>query len=201
MLCIHNNSLMLNHIFAFTLPEIQDVSKKGTFPDFDVPFPVTGTGMTNSNPIFGNGNGNENSIPIFGNGNESEKFHSRLSGRELEDGIPGNSREILGIPGIGNSRDIAIAKSTAGPKIGGEVKTQEVVQDGGDNCCNFVSHLLCLSCDHPRQGEPRFYLDPFVCHRNELLKALSVLVKRSAGLGHVRDEGLVESSIQISVHI
>ena len=66
MLCIHNNSLMLNHIFAFTLPEIQDVSKKGTFPDFDVPFPVTGTGMTNSNPIFGNGNGNENSI----------KFHS-----------------------------------------------------------------------------------------------------------------------------
>ena len=48
MLCIHNNSLMLNHIFAFTLPEIQDVYKKGTFPDFDVPFPVTGTGMTNS---------------------------------------------------------------------------------------------------------------------------------------------------------
>ena len=46
MLCIHNNSLMLNHIFAFTLPEIQDVPKKGTFPDFDVPFPVTGTGMT-----------------------------------------------------------------------------------------------------------------------------------------------------------
>jgi len=45
MLCIHNNSLMLNHIFAFTLPEIQDVPKKGTFPDFDVPFPVTGTGM------------------------------------------------------------------------------------------------------------------------------------------------------------
>ena len=40
-----NNSLMLNHIFAFTLPEIQDVPKKGTFPDFDVPFPVTGTGM------------------------------------------------------------------------------------------------------------------------------------------------------------
>ena len=66
MLCIHNNSLMLNHIFAFTLPEIQDVPKKGTFPDFDVPFPVTGTGMTNSNPIFGNGNRNENSI----------KFHS-----------------------------------------------------------------------------------------------------------------------------
>ena len=96
MLCIHNNFLMLNHIFAFTLPihekkdfcggdgffknaykipkfggktnyiqknwrryylqklhffscmtlpEIQDVPKKGTFPDFDVPFPVTGTGM------------------------------------------------------------------------------------------------------------------------------------------------------------
>ena len=78
--------------------------------------------MANSIPIFGNGNGNENSIPIFGtgmrvknsipifgNGNESEKFHSRLSGRELEDGIPGNSREFLGIPGIGNSRDIAIA--------------------------------------------------------------------------------------------
>ena len=67
----------------------------------------TGTGMANSIPIFwereskwkipfpifGNGNGYENSIPIFGNGNESEKFHSRLSGRELEDGIPRNSRE------------------------------------------------------------------------------------------------------------
>ena len=78
MLCIHNNSLMLNHIFAFTLPEIQDVSKKGTFPDFDVPFPVTGTGMTNSNPIFGNGNGNENSI----------KFHSLFREREWEWKIP-----------------------------------------------------------------------------------------------------------------
>ena len=74
MLCIHNNSLLLNHIFAFTLPEIQDVPKKGTFPDFDVPFPVTGTGMTNSNPIFGNGNGNENSI----------KFHSLFREREWE---------------------------------------------------------------------------------------------------------------------
>ena len=53
MLCIHNNSLMLNHIFLyFTLPEIQDVSKKGTFPDFYVPFPVTGTVMTNSIPNF-----------------------------------------------------------------------------------------------------------------------------------------------------
>jgi hypothetical protein len=69
---------MLNHIFAFTLPEIQDVSKKGTFPDFDVPFPVTGTGMTNSNPIFGNGNGNENSI----------KFHSLFREREWEWKIP-----------------------------------------------------------------------------------------------------------------
>ena len=145
-----------------------------------IPFPFSGTGMRV-----------KNSIPDFWDGNWRMVFP----------GIPGNSREILGIPGIGNSRDIAIAKSTAGPKIGGEAKTQEVVQDGGDNCCNFVSHLLCLSCDHPRQGEPRFYLDPFVCHRNELLKALSILVKRSAGLGHVRDEGLVESSIQISVHI
>ena len=36
--------------------------------------------MTHSNPIFGNGNG-------------SGKFHSRLSGRELEAGIPGNSRD------------------------------------------------------------------------------------------------------------
>ena len=103
MLCIHNNSLMLNHIFAFTLPEIQDVSKKGTFPDFDVPFPVTGTGMTNSNPIFGNGNGNENSI----------KFHSLFREREWEwkipfptfgTGIGGRySCEFPGNPG--NSRD------------------------------------------------------------------------------------------------
>ena len=63
-----------------------------------IPFPFSGTGMRV-----------KNSIPIFGNGNESEKFHSRLSGRELEDGFPGNSREFQGIPGIGNSRDIAIA--------------------------------------------------------------------------------------------
>ena len=35
----------------------------------------------------------ENSIPIFGNGNASGKFHSRLSGRELEADIPRNSRD------------------------------------------------------------------------------------------------------------
>ena len=46
--------------------------------NFDVPFPVTGTGMTNSNPIFGNGNGNENSI----------KFHSLFREREWEWKIP-----------------------------------------------------------------------------------------------------------------
>ena len=56
-------------------------------------FSGTGIQVENSNPIFGNGNGNENSIPIFGNTNESEKFNSRLLGRELVDGIPGNSRE------------------------------------------------------------------------------------------------------------
>ena len=33
----------------------------------------------------------KNSIPIFGNGIGSGKFHSRLSGRELEADIPGNS--------------------------------------------------------------------------------------------------------------
>ena len=49
-----------------------------SIPDFDVPFPVTGTGMTNSNPIFGNGNGNENSI----------KFHSLFREREWEWKIP-----------------------------------------------------------------------------------------------------------------
>ena len=35
----------------------------------------------------------KNSIPIFGNGIGSGKFHSRLSGRELEADIPGNSRD------------------------------------------------------------------------------------------------------------
>ena len=50
MLCIHNNSLMLNHIFAFTLPEIQDVPKKGTFPDFDVPFPLSPHGSPFGGP-------------------------------------------------------------------------------------------------------------------------------------------------------
>ena len=35
----------------------------------------------------------ENSIPIFRNWNASVKFHSWLLGRELEAGIPGNSRE------------------------------------------------------------------------------------------------------------
>ena len=49
-----------------------------SIPDFDVPFPVKGTGMTNSNPIFGNGNGNENSI----------KFHSLFREREWEWKIP-----------------------------------------------------------------------------------------------------------------
>ena len=39
------------------------------------------------------GNSQENFIPIFGNGNAYEKFHSRLSGRELEAGILGNSRD------------------------------------------------------------------------------------------------------------
>ena len=118
----------------------------GTGTVIKIPFPFSGTGMRV-----------KNSIPDFRDGNWRTVFP----------GIPGKSWEFpgSGIPGI--------AKSTAGPKIGGEAKTQEVVQDGGDNCCNFVSHLLCLSCDHPRQGEPRFYLDPFVCHRNELLKALS----------------------------
>ena len=37
--------------------------------------------------------GMANSIPIFGNRNASGKFHSRLSVRELEAGIPGNSRD------------------------------------------------------------------------------------------------------------
>ena len=74
-----------------------------SIPDIDVPFLVTGTGMTNSNPIFGNGNGNENSI----------KFHSHFREREWEwkipfptfgTGIGGRySREFPGIPG--NSRD------------------------------------------------------------------------------------------------
>ena len=50
-------------------------------------------------PIFRNRNGYENSIPIFGNGNASGKFHSRLSGRELEAGIPGNDREMAGNDG------------------------------------------------------------------------------------------------------
>ena len=59
----------------------------GNFREFPgnprkISFPFTGTGMQM-----------ENSIPIFGNGNASGKFHSRLSGRELEAGIPGNSRE------------------------------------------------------------------------------------------------------------
>ena len=67
----------------------------------------TGTGMANSIPkfrereckwkiplpILGTGMRVANSIPIFGNGNASGKFHSRLSGRELEAGIPGNSRD------------------------------------------------------------------------------------------------------------
>ena len=35
----------------------------------------------------------KNFIPFFGNGTGSGKFHSRLSGRELEAVIPGNSRD------------------------------------------------------------------------------------------------------------
>ena len=72
-----------------------------------ITFPFSGTGMANSIsnfrerecewkiqfPISGTGMRVANSIPIFGNGNASGKFHSRLSGRELEAGIPGNSRD------------------------------------------------------------------------------------------------------------
>ena len=50
-----------------------------------IPIQFSGTGTGMKIPY--------NSIPIFGNGNGSEKFHSRLSGQELEAGIPGNSRD------------------------------------------------------------------------------------------------------------
>ena len=35
----------------------------------------------------------ENFIPIYGNGNANGKFHSHFRERELEAGIPGNSRD------------------------------------------------------------------------------------------------------------
>ena len=53
---------------------------------------IPGKSQENLIPIYGTGMQMENPIPIFGNGNASGKFHSRLSGRELEAGIPGNSR-------------------------------------------------------------------------------------------------------------
>ena len=49
--------------------------------------------MANSIPIFRERE-SKWKLPIqFSGTGESEKFHSRLSGRELEDGIPENSRE------------------------------------------------------------------------------------------------------------
>ena len=51
---------------------------------------------------FGNGNASGNSIPNFRKREGKLKFHSRLSGREFEAGIPGNDREMTG-----NDREMA----------------------------------------------------------------------------------------------
>ena len=69
---------------------------ENSIPDFrefpGIPGKFPGILRKISSPFSGTGMQMENSIPIFENGNASGKFHFRLSGRELEGGIPGNSR-------------------------------------------------------------------------------------------------------------
>ena len=58
-------------------------------PDFDKPFPVTGTGMENCIPEFWEWKREwKIAFPTFGNGNEK-----LIPKREWEAGIPGNGRE------------------------------------------------------------------------------------------------------------
>ena len=61
-------------------------------PNFDSPFPVTGTGMENCIPKFWE---REWEMPFstFGNGNGNEKIIPNFWEREWEAGISGNGRE------------------------------------------------------------------------------------------------------------
>ena len=65
-----------------------------SIPDFDNPFPVTGTGMENCIPKFWEREREwKIAFPTFGNGNGNEKLIPKLWEREWEAGIPGNGRE------------------------------------------------------------------------------------------------------------
>ena len=61
-------------------------------PDFNNPFPVTGTGMENCIPKFWERE-RKIAFPTFGNGNGNEKIIPNFREREWEAGIPGNGRE------------------------------------------------------------------------------------------------------------
>ena len=63
-------------------------------PDFNNPFPVTGTGMENCIPKFWERERERKiAFPTFGNGNGNEKIIPNFRERESEAGIPGNGRE------------------------------------------------------------------------------------------------------------
>ena len=63
-------------------------------PDFDSPFPVTGTGMENCIPKFWEREReSKKAFPTFGNGNGNEKIIPNFREREWEASIPGNGRE------------------------------------------------------------------------------------------------------------
>ena len=61
-------------------------------PDFDNPFPVTGTGMENCIPKFWERE-SKKAFPTFGNGNGNEKLIPKLWERESEARIPENGWE------------------------------------------------------------------------------------------------------------
>ena len=63
-------------------------------PDFDSPFPVTGTGMENCIPKFWEREReSKKAFPTFGNGNGNEKLIPKRWERESEARIPENGRE------------------------------------------------------------------------------------------------------------
>ena len=63
-------------------------------PDFNNPFPVTGTGMENCIPKFWERERERKIVfPTFGNGNGNEKIIPNFREQEWEAGIPGNGRK------------------------------------------------------------------------------------------------------------
>ena len=82
----------------------------------------------------------ENSIPIFGNGNASGKFHSRLSGRELEAGIPGNSRDREFPLMVGRKRIKSFKETLKDERAGRDARQRMMIL-----AQSVLLPLLCMS--------------------------------------------------------